>query len=247
MERGWAARAGLGFIGKNAMLISRDFGNWLFLAAIITRVEITPDEPIKRTLPPRVADDGNGVGLLCGKCTRCMDACPTGALPSPGVLDARRCISYQTIENRGIIPRELRRGIGARVYGCDVCLEVCPWNRFAQDARDVLLTLRGELATLSLVELLTLTPESFARVFKGTAIKRLKLRGLVRNACVVAGNVGATDCLPPLIELASTHAEPVVRAHAVWAVRRLGGDDQLAAARATESDRLVRAEFDGDV
>lgn len=251
LERGWAAQAGMGFVGKNAMLISREFGNWLFLAAIITRVEIAPDAPIKRTLPRRLADSSEsvegGVGLLCGKCTRCMDACPTQALPSPGVLDARRCISYQTIENRGIIPRELRRGIGRRIYGCDVCLEVCPWNRFAQKARAVLLTVRGELAELELADVLALTPETFARTFKGTAVKRLKLRGLLRNACIVAGNTGAVDCLEALVGLASNHPEAMVRAHAVWAVRRLGHEERLAEAKARETDAAVRAEFDGAV
>ena len=121
LERGWAARAGLGFVGKNTMLISRTHGNWLFLAAILARAELTPDEPIRRAVPARVAE--HGVGLLCGSCTRCLDACPTQAFPAPGVLDARRCISYQTIENRGVIPRGLRAAIGTRVYGCDVCLD----------------------------------------------------------------------------------------------------------------------------
>ncbi len=251
LERSWAAQAGLGFVGKNAMLISREFGNWLFLAAIITRVAVTPDEPIKRRVPPTVANrpasGGDGVGLLCGKCTRCLDACPTQAFPSPGVLDARRCVSYQTIENRGIIPRELRRGIGHRIYGCDVCAEVCPWNRFAQDARAVLVAVRGELAELTLRELLELTPESFARIFRKTAVKRLKLRGLLRNACIVAGNVGATDCLEKLRALARSHPEAMVRAHAVWAVRRLEGDAHLAGLWATEQDPTVLAEYEGAV
>lgn len=243
LERGWAAVAGMGFIGKNAMLISRDYGNWLFLAALLTRVELPADPPVKRRPAPGGAGAGEGVGLLCGKCTRCLDACPTQALPAPGVLDARRCVSYQTIENRGIIPRELRRGIGARVYGCDTCLEVCPWNRFAQAARSVLLTLRPELARLELGELLTLTPERFAVVFRATAVKRLKLAGLLRNACIVAANTGATDQLDRLTELAARHASPVVRAHAVWAVRRLGGEARLSAVRAAETDDLVRAEY----
>jgi len=118
LERGWAARAGLGFIGKNTMLISRRFGNWLFLASILTKLEFAPDPPVRKKIEK--SQNESHVGLLCGKCTRCMDECPTGALPSPGVLDARRCISYQTIENRGIIPRELRPGIGTRIYGCDI-------------------------------------------------------------------------------------------------------------------------------
>lgn len=217
LERGWAARAGLGFIGKNAMLISRRFGNWLFLAAILTRVEFEPDEPVKRT-------GGEEPGGLCGKCTRCLEACPTGAFAAPGVVDARRCVSYQTIENRGVIPRELRAGIGGRIYGCDTCLEVCPWNRFAREGRQVLLEAREGIAKLTLAEVLALRPETFAAVFKGTAIKRIKLAGLLRNACVAAGNLGARECIDLLVTLAAGHASPVVRAHAVWAARRMGED-----------------------
>ena len=136
LERAWAARAGVGFIGKNAMLISRRHGNWLFLASVLTRIDLESDPPIL----PR--GDPGKIGLLCGKCTRCMDACPTRAFPSPGVVDSRRCISYQTIENRGFIPRELRAAIGSRVYGCDTCLDVCPWNRFAAEGRRMILESR---------------------------------------------------------------------------------------------------------
>lgn len=237
LERSWAARAGLGFTGKNAMLISRRHGNWLFLAAILTRIELTPDEPVRARYRAR------DVGLLCGRCTRCLDACPTGAFPAPGVVDARRCVSYQTIENKGAIPRELRPGIGARIYGCDTCLEVCPWNRFARDGRRLLLSARHDLAALPLTEILALTPERFAAVFRRTPIKRLKLSGLLRNACVVAGNSGDASLLPALIRLATTHALPLVRAHAVWAVFRLGGGAALAEAARQESDPVVCAEY----
>jgi epoxyqueuosine reductase len=236
LERSWAAKAGVGFIGKNAMMISREFGNWLFLAAILVRFEIEPDEPVSRGV------DAKPIGTLCGKCTRCMDACPTGALPEPGVLDARRCISYQTIENKGVIPRELRAGIGNRIYGCDICAEVCPWNRFAQQARSGLLEARPAIESLGLREILRMTPETFAAAFKGTSIKRLKLRGLLRNACVVAGNQRAVECLPELLNLA-VHAEPIVRAHAVWAVGQLGEAAALAASRLTEADATVLAEY----
>ncbi len=239
-ERGWATRAGLGFTGKNAMLISREFGNWLFLATILLKEEIAPDGPLLDSLQGR-ADLGEP-GLLCGKCTRCIDACPTDAIVAPGTVDARRCVSYQTIENKGVIPRGLRAGIGNRVYGCDTCLEVCPWNRFARDARGVLLAARGEIRELTLRELLELTPERFAEVFRKTAIKRVKLAGLQRNACIVAGNTGATDCLDALVRLASD-AAPLVRAHAVWAVARLGALDRLSAARAAETDPSVLAEY----
>jgi epoxyqueuosine reductase len=245
LERGWAARSGLGFRGKNAMLISKQHGNWLLLASILTRWEITADEPLRKKLP--TPDQLEPTGLLCGKCTRCLDACPTDAFSQPGVVDARRCISYHTIENKGIIPRELRRGIGARIYGCDVCLEVCPWNRFAQAGRRMLLSARGDIAELDLGEILALTPLRFAEIFKGTAIKRLKLVGLLRNACIVAANTGAADLLPTLQSLAE-HASPIVRAHAVWAVQQLAGaasaQMRLAVARLRETDPLVLAEYD---
>jgi epoxyqueuosine reductase len=243
LERGWAARSGLGFTGKNAMLISRTHGNWLFLASILTRLALPADPPIRRRPPPpSPAEPGAHAGLLCGKCTRCLDACPTQAFPSPGVVDSRRCVSYHTIENKGIIPRALRRGIGDRVYGCDTCLEVCPWNRFAQEGRRLLLSVRHDLRELTLAELLALTPERFAAVFRGTAVKRLKLSGLLRNACIVAGNSGDPAHLPALQSLAQ-HPLTVVRAHAVWAVFRLGGGAALAAARAAETDPLVLAEY----
>jgi epoxyqueuosine reductase len=253
LEREWAARAGLGFVGKNAMLISRRHGNWLLLAAIFTRVEFAPDEPIRKKLSsPAVAkamagrrEEGQepGIGLLCGKCTRCLDACPTEAFPRPGVVDARRCISYQTIENKGAIPRELRPGIGNRIYGCDVCLDVCPWNRFAHEGRRLLLAARHDVAELTLREILELTPVRFVEVFRRTPIKRLKLAGILRNACVVAGNSGDANLLEPLVRLASAHESALVRAHAVWAVGRLGGGARLAAARAAETDAGVLAEY----
>lgn len=245
LERGWAARSGLGFRGKNAMLISRRHGNWLFLASILARVEIAPDEPLRKTSRP--AAEGEPAGLLCGKCTRCLDACPTNAFPAPGVVDARRCISYQTIENKGIIPRGLRAGIGTHVYGCDICLEVCPWNRFAQAGRHLLLAARHDLVELTLQELLGLTPARFAEVFRRTPIKRLKLTGLLRNACVVAGNAGDHALLPALGKLAA-HESAVVRAHAVWAVRRIAGEgagERLRVVRERETDPLVLAEYSG--
>jgi epoxyqueuosine reductase len=247
MERGFAARAGVGFRGKNGMLISREFGNWLFLAAIVTRVAVAPDALL---LPERArAGAGEPAGLLCGKCTRCIEACPTAAITAPGVVDARRCISYQTIENKGVIPRELRAGIGARVYGCDVCLEVCPWNRFAQEGRKTLLVAREEMAALTLRELLELTPARFAEVFRRTAVKRLKLSGLLRNACVVAGNSGDVSLVPALVALAR-HEGPLVRAHAVWAVRKLAGanaGEWLATMRASETDPSVLAEYEAPI
>lgn len=240
LERAWAARAGLGFIGKNSMLISRRHGNWLFLASILARVELEPDPPLSRRSEP------GKVGLLCGKCTRCLDACPTHAFPAPGVVDSRLCISYQTIENRGVIPRELRAAIGSRIYGCDVCLEVCPWNRFAAAGRRLILSAKGEIAEIPLRELLGLTRERFAETFRGTAIKRVKWTGLLRNACVVAGNSGDGSLADVLVGLAS-HESPVVRAHAVWAARRLGANGRLAEAARRESDPTVLEEYSAEL
>lgn len=240
LERSWAAQAGVGFTGKNAMLISQEFGNWLFLAAILVRCELPPDRPVSRRF------EEAPVGTLCGSCTACIDACPTNALPEPGVLDARRCISYLTIEHRGVIPVALRRLIGDRIYGCDICAEVCPWNRFAQEAKSMLVERRPHIGQLTLREVLRLTPEAFAATFKGTAIKRLKLRGLLRNACVVAANQRVAEVLPELVTLAS-HDEPLVRAHAVWAVRSLGGGELLEAGRERENDPMVLAEYETPV
>lgn len=239
LERSWAARAGVGFVGKNAMLISKDFGNWLFLSAILIKSQLPDDPPVSRL------SESRPVGTLCGSCTTCGDACPTGAIPRPGVIDARKCISYLTIEHKGVIPREWRSAIGNRIYGCDICAEVCPWNRFAQQAQSILLEARPHISRLGLRELLRLTPETFAITFKGTAVKRLKLRGLLRNACVVAGNIGSEELLPELLQLA-VHPEPLVRAHAVWAVRKLGGQSLLETIRKTESDATVRAEYEAD-
>lgn len=241
LERNWATAAGLGFTGKNAMLISQEYGNWLFLAGILVAAELPSDGPVSRNV------ESAPIGSLCGSCTACLEACPTDALTAPGVLDARRCISYQTIENKGIIPRELRRAIGSRIYGCDICAEVCPWNRFAQEAKSGLIEARPQIAALELKEILQLTPESFAAVFKGTPIKRLKLRGLLRNACLVAANEEKRELIPELLILAEEHPEAMVRAHAVWALRRLGADDQLVSIRSHESDAVVLAEFEGSV
>jgi len=259
LERGWAAAGGLGFQGKNGNLISRGHGNWLLLAAILLRPAIPPDEPMTAGRP------AGGAGQLCGKCTCCLAACPTAAFSRPGLVDARRCISYHTIENRGMVPRELRSRFGARVFGCDDCLAVCPWNRFAQEGRSALLARRHDLGALRLVELLRLTPERFREVFRGTAVKRTKLAGVLRNACIAAGNVWVANgdagmvapstlaapeeremALAELLRL-TRHESPVVRAHAVWAVRRVLGPEPgrsaLAEARGNETDPLVLAEY----
>lgn len=249
-ERGWAAAAGVGFRGKNGNVISRGFGNWLLLAAILVRAELPPDKALAESAPGRA-------GLHCGKCTRCLDACPTAAFPQPGIVDARRCISYHTIENRGFVPRDLRASFGARVFGCDECLAVCPWNRFAQSGRSELLARRHDLAQLSLLELLRLTPERFREIFRGTAVKRTKLAGVLRNACIAAGNVwgeGAADPAGGRREAAAElwrlarQESPVVRGHAVWALRRCLGEAATAAlaeVRAAERDPAVLAEHEG--
>ena len=198
LERDLAQRAGIGFIGKHTNLISRHLGNWFFLGAVLTKVELTADEP---ACPH------------CGKCTRCITACPTGAIVAPYRLDARLCIAYLTIELKGSIPVELRSAIGDRVCGCDDCLEVCPWNRFAKPA----VTLR-QLPPL--VEMLAWTDQQFADYFRGTPIYRLKRARFLRNVCVVLGNAGAAAALPAL-ERACRDGEPLVREHAHWAVDRI--------------------------
>jgi epoxyqueuosine reductase len=256
LERGWAAAAGIGWQGKNAMLISKQHGNWLFLSAILVRLEIPPDPTIYRDdetqTPP--------IGHHCGTCTRCLTACPTDAFPRPGWVDARRCIAYHTIENRGIIPRELRSKFGGRIFGCDTCLDVCPWNRFAQAGRSMLLAARTDLAGLDLVELLTMNEEKFRETFRKTAIKRTKLTGLLRNACIAAGNwrdsddwhFGASADVARVIEAVERlcrHESAIVRTHAVWAMFRLLGAEEasarLAETCAVETDSEVLAEYKG--
>lgn len=254
LERGWAARSGLGWQGKNGMLISRKHGNWLILAAILVRHPFVPDPPLNGG---REGDrqEFPEVGHLCGTCVRCIEACPTGAIVKPGILDARLCISYQTIENKGIIPRDLREKIGGRIFGCDICLDVCPWNRFAEAGRQQLLAARFDVATLSLEEILALEQADFSRIFARTSIKRLKWRGLLRNACVVAGNLRSTEkevaeeelerLQPRLVQLLS-HPEAMVRVHAVWAINRLWSEKAehlVAAARLAECEEEVQEEY----
>jgi epoxyqueuosine reductase len=205
LERDYAERAGIGFIGKHTSLISRKFGNWIFLAEIITTLEIEPDAPEKNH---------------CGACRRCIDVCPTAAITAPFQLDARRCISYLTIELKGPIPVEFRAAIGTRIYGCDECLAVCPWNRFAQEGALMRPHYRAGLAAPDLVELLSLDEAGFKSRFAGTPILRAKRRGFLRNVCVALGNCGAQSALPALAR-AATDAEPLIAEHAQWAVGRL--------------------------
>lgn len=261
MERGWAAASGMGWQGKNGMLISKTHGNWLLLATVLTQLEIEPDGPLKKKARGASAAKAE-LGLLCGKCARCMDACPTDAIVEPGILDTRKCISYQTIENKGVIPRELRSRIGGRVYGCDICLDVCPWNRFAEAGRQQLLESRYEVAELGLLDLLRMDVEQFREAFRKMPMKRTKLRGLKRNACIAAGNLlECEDWWPTeageresfleavkreLLVLAEEDEEPLARGAAVWAVYRLCGEEAeslLAGARERESDEAVLEEY----
>jgi epoxyqueuosine reductase len=205
LERDLAQRAGLGFIGKHTNLISRELGNWFFLAEIITTVSLTPDEPEKNH---------------CGTCSRCITTCPTQAILAPFQLDARRCISYLTIELKGAIPDELRPAIGNRIYGCDDCLAVCPWNRFAREGSIMKDHVRTDLDAPNLVELLSLDEHGFRERFKGTPIMRTKRRGFLRNVCVALGNVGDDSALPAL-ERAALDPEPLIAEHARWAIDQI--------------------------
>lgn len=205
LERDLAQRAGVGFVGRHTGLVSRRLGNWFLLAEILTQAELPPDPPARN---------------LCGKCTRCLDACPTGALPAPFTLDARRCISYLTIENKGPIPEELRPLLGNRIYGCDDCLDACPWNRFAGEARLLAPHRRADLDSPALLELLALDDTSFRARFAGTPLLRSKRRGLLRNVAVALGNVGGPEALPAL-ERAAADPEPLVAEHARWAIDRI--------------------------
>jgi epoxyqueuosine reductase len=214
LERDLAQRAGLGFIGKHTNVISRKLGNWIFLAEIITTLELEPDAPETNH---------------CGKCTRCITACPTNAITALFQLDARRCISYLTIELKGPIPAELRPAIGNRIFGCDDCLAVCPWNRFAQEGKMMKAHARPELTAPDLVELLQLDEAGFKSRFAGTPILRTKRRGLLRNVCVALGNVGDKSALPAL-QKAAGDSEPLIAEHARWAMEQIesrGGTPRL--------------------
>ncbi len=211
LERDLARQAGLGWFGKNTMLIHPRRGSFFFLGALLVELELEPSAPFETE--------------HCGTCTRCLDACPTGALTGPRQLDATRCVSYLTIEAKGAMPEALRPLVGELLYGCDVCQDVCPWNRrFASENREPAFAPREVLAnkdprTLAR-DILQMTQEEFSRAFKGSPMKRAKLRGLKRNAAVVLGNVGTVDDAEMLTR-ALDDAEPLVREHAAWALERL--------------------------
>jgi epoxyqueuosine reductase len=205
LERDHAAQAGTGWHGKNTMLIDEQLGTWFFLAEILTTLELPIDEPVKDR---------------CGTCARCIKACPTGAITAPHRLDARRCISYLTIELKGSIPLELRPLIGDRIFGCDDCLDVCPWNRFAQTSHETAFAARESTTGMSLREYLELTDAEFRQLFKNSPIKRIKRRGFLRNVCVALGNAGDVSDLPAL-ERAAADPEPLIAEHAGWAIRQI--------------------------
>lgn len=205
LERDHAAQAGIGWHGKNTMLIDERLGTWFFIAEILTTLELPGDQPVQDR---------------CGTCERCINACPTGAITAPHRLDARQCISYLTIELKGSIPVELRPLIGDRIFGCDDCLKVCPWNRFAQISHEAGFSARESTTGMSLREYLGLTDAQFRQLFKNSPIKRIKRRGFLRNVCVALGNAGDTSDLPAL-ERAAADPEPLIAEHAGWAIRQI--------------------------
>nr|WP_255586863.1 tRNA epoxyqueuosine(34) reductase QueG [Hephaestia mangrovi] len=231
MEKPLAEAAGLGWQGKHTNLVSRDHGSWLFLGAIYTTLDLAPDAP------------GND---NCGSCDACQRACPTDAFPEPYRLDARRCISYLTIEHAGPIPHEFRAAIGNRIYGCDDCLAVCPWNKFAAAAHaNRAFHPRAELTAPALADLLALDDAGFRQVFAGSPIKRIKRDRMVRNAAIAAGNSGDHRLVAPIAALLDD-AAPVVRGAAAWALSRLDRarfEAERAARLGEESDPEVRAEW----
>lgn len=225
-ERELARRAGLGWVGKHGCLIHQQLGSRFVLGEILTTLELTLSTPLSGA---------------CGNCHRCLDACPTGALVAPGVVDARRCLSYLTIEHKGPIPRELRPLLGTRLFGCDNCQDACPYNRLAP-VDTSLLAPTCDLLAPELCDLLAKSPEAFARRFRGTPFARAKRRGLLRNACVALGNLGEGRAVPALTT-ALQDAEPLIRGHAAWALGRLGQRSQLVDALTCEEDVWVREEL----
>jgi len=252
LEREWAAEAGLGFFGKNTCLIHPGLGSWLFLGVLIVPEVLEADAPPQHS-PPRWTFAEGRVGT-CGHCARCLEACPTGAFAGPYTLDARRCISYLTIELRGPIPRHLRPLMGNWIFGCDLCQDVCPWNsRFAVPTDEPAFRPLPERVAPRLLDLLTIGDAEFAARFRQSAVKRAKRRGLLRNACVALGNWGDPQAVPALVRALHNDVEPLVRGHAAWALGRIGtrvARQALDAARSREVDPMVQEEIrealDGD-
>ena len=231
LERDLAQRAGLGFVGKHTNLISRELGNWIFLAEIITTLELEPDLPEKNR---------------CGTCARCIDACPTRAITGPFQLDARLCISYLTIELKGPIPAELRPAIGNRIYGCDDCLAVCPWNKFAQAGREIKLAAREELRAPDLAALAGLDDAAFRKLFSKSPVKRIGRDRFMRNVLIAIGN-SKDEALAVQAERLLQDDSPLVRGAAVWALSQLIDSEEFskraAAALNQEADETVRQEW----
>jgi len=229
MEKPLAASAGLGWQGKHTNLVSRRYGSWLFLGAIFSTLPLAPDKPETDR---------------CGSCRACLDVCPTAAFPAPYRLDARRCISYLTIEHKGPIPRELRPAIGNRIFGCDDCLAVCPWNKFARAGREARLAARDTLRAPALAELARLDDAQFRAMFAKTAIKRTGRDRFVRNVLIAMGNSGEPALAHEAVRRLKD-ASPLVRGAAVWALSRLLPQDEFAAlaANASDDDATVREEW----
>jgi epoxyqueuosine reductase len=234
MEKPLAEAAGIGWQGKNTVLVNRELGTWLFLGAIFTSAQLQADAPHEES---------------CGTCRRCLDICPTGAFPAPFQLDARRCLSYLTIEHAGPIPREFRQPMGNRIYGCDDCLAVCPWNKFASTAREAKLQARDELNAPALADLAALDDAAFRAFFSASPIKRIGRNRFLRNVLIAIGNSDdaalAAAARPHL-----TDPDPIVRGAAVWAVRRLVPDEAAHLALdflPTEADMSVRAEWTAEL
>ena len=205
LERDHAAQAGIGWHGKSTMLIDEKLGTWFFLAEILTTLELPADDPARDR---------------CGTCERCINACPTGAITAPHELDARRCISYLTIELKSSIPLELRPLIGDRIFGCDDCLDACPWNRFAKVSRESAFAARESTTAYALRDYLRLDEVEFRDRFRNSPINRIKRRGFLRNVCVALGNIGTREDLPAL-ERAALDSEPLIAEHAAWAINRI--------------------------
>lgn len=231
MEKPLAQKAGLGWQGKHTNLVSRELGSWFFLGTVLTSAELTPDAPE----PDH-----------CGSCRACLDICPTDAFPAPYQLDARRCISYLTIEHSGPIPREFRAAMGNRIYGCDDCLAICPWNKFAARASESALFARAELKGPGLDELAALDDAAFREVFSGSPVKRSGRERFVRNVCIAIGNSGEPRLTASLLALLQD-TSPLVRGAAIWALARLDPArfaEEKARRRPDEADRAVIAEWD---
>ncbi|MDE2859957.1 MAG: tRNA epoxyqueuosine(34) reductase QueG [Chloroflexota bacterium] len=231
-DRAVAERAGVGWFGKNTNVLSPGLGSWVFLGQVLTDLHLEPDAPLRKT---------------CGRCTICIDDCPTGALIAPYVLDNTKCISYLTIELRGPIPRHLRPLVGDWVFGCDICQDVCPVNRKAQPTREPeFRTGEHGFAAMDLLPLLSMSESEFKERFAGSAIRRAKYDGMLRNACVALGNIGDPRAIPALAN-ALGHESSLVRGHAAWALGVIGGEDARAAlesAQVAEADADVREEIE---